>query len=538
MFFSYAMLNICNLDSFPTRAHNTSPVITNPPVAYICCNQPFNYNNGCTDLSDQDSLAYSMESPLGTSRGNILGYNAPLSKNVPMTPYCSGGGVSCAPNPTAAIPEGFYLNPQSGDLVFTPTNCSEVGVVVVQVNEYRKTASGTKLLMGIIRRDMQLIVENCAVNQPPRITGPTDTVICSGQSICFNVDAQDNGIDTLSMTWNRGVAGATFNVLNPSGTDKTAQFCWTPPANVVKDLPYTFTVRAEDNYCPRKATAIRSFTVRVSDMPPVRIAPVVYTDSCYQGAILSANGTVSGNYNFSWRMPGGTPSQMNGTNLMGPVVVRYNSSGTHPIYMEMNQAGVGGCVYRDTTSVNVVCNALPLSLLGFDAFFSEQGANQIQVNWKTTDEYDIDSFYVQISGDGEHYANAGAVAPRLTHGVHTYTTLIKGLETPVIYVRLVERTVSGATNIVSKTKVLDRRYGRELLVYPNPAVTGRQLSIDGLSKGAKEVLFMNDQNRIVQRFQVRVGPSGRASLDLPPLQQGIYYALVDGRVGKFVLTNQ
>ena len=129
---------------------NNSPTLTNPPIAFACCNQPFTYNNGASDNKDYDSLSYEMVAALGNSRTNTLPPSAPLTVKSPMTVYCGFGNTPpCTPIPQAKPPIGFFLDPETGDMIFTPTDCSEVGVVAIQVNEWRKDTSGVYKLVGI-----------------------------------------------------------------------------------------------------------------------------------------------------------------------------------------------------------------------------------------------------------------------------------------------------------------------------------------------------------------------------------------------------
>jgi hypothetical protein len=47
------------------------------------------------------------------------------------------------PKPDANPPIGTYLDPETGDLVFTPTDCSEVTIASIRINEWRKDSTGT-----------------------------------------------------------------------------------------------------------------------------------------------------------------------------------------------------------------------------------------------------------------------------------------------------------------------------------------------------------------------------------------------------------
>ena len=71
-------------------------------------------------------------------------YNSGLSATYPVPVYCNFGvPAPCTAIPQAKPPVGFFLDPINGDIVFTPAgSCPWVGVIVVQMNEWRKDSNG------------------------------------------------------------------------------------------------------------------------------------------------------------------------------------------------------------------------------------------------------------------------------------------------------------------------------------------------------------------------------------------------------------
>ena len=53
----------CEID-ICTKKCNSSPSLTSEPVAILCCNQPYYYNNGASDTTDFDSLSYAWDDPM------------------------------------------------------------------------------------------------------------------------------------------------------------------------------------------------------------------------------------------------------------------------------------------------------------------------------------------------------------------------------------------------------------------------------------------------------------------------------------------
>jgi len=538
LFYSYAMLNICNLDSFSKKS-NSSPKMSNAPVAYICCNQPYNFNNGCIDSIDTDSLAYSLENPLGRNINDLLSYNSPLNYSIPMTPYCPNGGVTCTPNPNALTPEGFFLDNKNGDVVFTPTNCTEVGVVVIQVKEYRKSPSGTQLLVGVIRRDMQLIVENCKLNNTPVLTGPNDTIICMGESICFDVNTYDKDGDTLKLSWNKGIQGGSFQIKNPNSSNKKAEFCWNPGPNVVKNLAYTFTAKVEDDFCPRSAASIKSFTIKVSDRPPFKIAPVAYLDSCHQNAILNAGNKNNSNLNYSWVMPGGSPGNIAGLNQKGPHVVQYQQQGTHPVYLSIQAPSGLGCILTDTTEVNVFCAILPVHIKDFSAHYSNNSLTQIQLDWLAVQEQHIRAYKAQWSVDNIHFTTGDSIQAIGQQQATHYTSSIavsNEVNAKGIFVRLLEQDNNGQEKVASETLFLDVNQANLVKIYPVPMHAGDAITISGLTRGSKKISIIDKHGKLVYHSKQKV-LDGNIALNQLQLPQGIYTMAIDAMKHKLIIIN-
>ncbi len=268
-FFTSCEINICNAKC------NTSPSLTNDPVAILCCNQPYVFNNGAVDFVDKDSISYSF-APAYRGLNQQTSYNGSGSPTRPITAYWPSGLKFPYSNPNANPPIGIYLDPKTGDIIFTPTKCNEVAVVVIQMTEWRKDSTGKYLQIGATRRDMQFIVMTCPDNNPPSITNSKyGYSTCEGEQLCFNVTTEDKvkvppppaptpDPDTVQLRWNRGIPGATFTIVDSTARLKTGKFCWTPPVGSASSLPYTFTVTVNDDACPLAASATRAFSITVN----------------------------------------------------------------------------------------------------------------------------------------------------------------------------------------------------------------------------------------------------------------------------------
>ncbi len=253
LFYTYVEMNKC------VTPCNSSPIFTNDPVGILCAGQDFVFNNGALDTLDGDSMTFEL-APALRAKNNSASYYGNFGPTKPLT-------FLGFPNTGAALPAGFHLDPLTGDLAFRPNQANQIAVIVVKVKEWRKI-NGQWVVIGETRRDMQFIIIACANNAVPEISPPTVFNACAGQQICVDIlTNDDNANDTVQISWNRGIPGATFT--NNNGTVKHAKgkVCWTPSETDVSNIPYTFTVKAEDNACPIKGQSIRSFSIFVRETP-------------------------------------------------------------------------------------------------------------------------------------------------------------------------------------------------------------------------------------------------------------------------------
>ena len=278
-FYATAMINICNLQKMKSKC-NSSPQLSNPPIAFLCCNQPWFYNNGATDTIDYDSISYKLVGGLQGIPNSSVSYASPFTPKVPMTPYCvPPTTINCTPNPKTNPPRGFYFDTTNGDVITTPTKCDESAVICVEQTEWRKDTSGVWRIIGRTRRDMQIWVrDDCGYNKAPTLGPKFNYQVCEGETIKFKVESDDETFtpyqttpDTTTMKWNAGIPGAKFTLANkndwPDKRKSYAWFEWTPPIGSASEVSYSFTVTVSDQHCEPPANSIRSFKIKVNPKP-------------------------------------------------------------------------------------------------------------------------------------------------------------------------------------------------------------------------------------------------------------------------------
>jgi hypothetical protein len=233
--------------------HNNSPAFNNKPTVFLCANQENRYNNGMTDV-ENDQLVYSLVD-CKEDINQVVSYAGAFSGTSPLT---------------ASIAN---IDSETGEIIIFPTS-NQVAVLCVLVEEFR---NGIKI--GEVVRDLQLIVTDCGGNSLPTLsgingaadslgtTGAYKTTACVGQQICFYIQGFDkeavpsSPIQDLTINWNFGV-NATF-VVDYAVPYPVGEFCWTPTiADIGKNR---FSVEAKDDACPFIGSNIYTYEIEVFD---------------------------------------------------------------------------------------------------------------------------------------------------------------------------------------------------------------------------------------------------------------------------------
>lgn len=279
---------------------NSSPTFDYGPASYLCAGNAYSLSQAATD-PDGDSLAYRlgpclMDSATSVPYLNWISPQSPLGPDWSVALDSLTGLLSIAPNPSGP-------NPGS----------QQVGIVCIYVEEWRNG-----VLLNTIQRDMQVSLLACSPNAQPTIPGalnPTggtangfQVSTCVGASVCFYVRAmdQDPG-QTQTLIWDQSLAsqGATFVLAgNPSvadtvsGSNPTAQFCWTPPLSGT----YQFNVQISDDACPLNGVNQYTYTIHVNQNEAVSLDSAL---GCEDGSFCALPLSGFPPYTFQWNGAGG-----------------------------------------------------------------------------------------------------------------------------------------------------------------------------------------------------------------------------------------
>jgi len=245
----------------------------------LCCNAATRFHqNDRTDF-EHDSFVYKLAPALSTLPNISVSYSSPFSYLYPMTPNCVPPTTNkCAPDIKTNPPRGFYMDTQTGQLIFTPTKCGEVGVIAVDRYEYRKDTSGKYVQIGRSKNDFILTVkDDCGYNKSPTIESPNAISVCEGDKICFSIYAKDetftphqNTPDTVQIWQIDSIPGATFKIINPKNREKEALFCWQTKIGDFNEVAYKLNIHATDKHCPKPSSASKKIIIKVKKKTTVK----------------------------------------------------------------------------------------------------------------------------------------------------------------------------------------------------------------------------------------------------------------------------
>lgn len=269
-------LNLCSIKG------NSSPVFLSTPTMFVGINQPAYLSFGAKDTVDNDSLSYQFTQPL-YGLTSFVKWDSGFSYNSPLTVYWPNGyNRNKGPNPNVNPPIGLFLDPETGQFIFTPTD-TLITVICIAVKEWRKDSTGKYKQIGEISREVNLIVKYAPDNNPPLLYGPYKYDFCAGSQICFTITSDDKQFippppkkpappDTVTLSWTGGnMKGATYTIVDPKERLKKVKFCWTPKESDVSDIPYSFSITAKDNSCPMSSVTTKTYLVKVKPSAKAKV---------------------------------------------------------------------------------------------------------------------------------------------------------------------------------------------------------------------------------------------------------------------------
>ena len=268
----------------PAYSSNHSPVLRAPAVDKGAVGQVFLHNPAGYD-ADGDSLTYELVKCQQVAGGVPASESTNLPNHTTCLNYVYPDDVSIAANavqvPYTGVPIGqpgqkafISQDPRTGQITWNAPAKAGFYNIAFKVHEYRRSTSGFFREIGVVIRDMQIIVA-ATKNLPPKLTVPPDLCVIAGQKVTLNVSATDgSGPDApataVKLTAYSGtLPPATFQQTT-TGTTSRGVYTWDTKCSDVSDQPYLVVFKAEDTG-PNPPVASNPVLV---DIQPVRITVV------------------------------------------------------------------------------------------------------------------------------------------------------------------------------------------------------------------------------------------------------------------------
>lgn len=221
----------------PFLGCNSTPVLLVPPVDRGCTGSAFYHNPGAFDF-EGDSLSYEFVTPKQDNDLEVIDYIFPHE-------------VESGTNEDGTGPATLTLDPITGDIIWdAPVIDGEYNIAFI-VKEWR-IVDGIAFQLGSVRRDMQIIIEECD-NDRPEIQVPEDVCVVAGEVINEQIVGIDPDGDPVKLEAFGGVFEvepvATVNPDPPVFQPNPAvlDFEWQTSCTHVRQQPYQVEFKASDS---------------------------------------------------------------------------------------------------------------------------------------------------------------------------------------------------------------------------------------------------------------------------------------------------
>lgn len=254
--------NFAELNLKASNFKNNSPKFLFDPVVFLCCNSPTSLIFRANDSTDFDSLSYHF-SQAKTGYNSNVSYNSGYNFDNPYRAYYPGSYKFPYNNPNANPPIGIFLNDRNGDLIFTPTKCDEVPIIVIEVKEWRrnKDSSNQFVHIGTIRRDFMQVVRTCNSNNPVVVPQNTQYFVCADSTLCIDFTSKDHSSnDSIFLNVISDAPGANVTYSQSAKVD-TAHFCYTAKKEHLAKMPFEVMVLARNNGSPYYGYAVKTVNI-------------------------------------------------------------------------------------------------------------------------------------------------------------------------------------------------------------------------------------------------------------------------------------
>ncbi len=231
----------------PFLGCNNTPRLLVAPIDQACSGVTFTHNPGAFD-PDGDSLSYSLVVPFSDRNSEVINYRNPNDSKF----YTNFETANEAGNG----PPTFSINAVDGTITWDAPGAIGEYNIAFHIIEWRKK-NGVYYRVGYVRRDMQILVDECD-NERPDLILPADTCVVAGTTLDATIlgidpDNDDVKIEAFSEIFEFPVSEspATYTPVPdvddflPSPAE--TKFHWETECIHVKDQPYQVVFKITDN---------------------------------------------------------------------------------------------------------------------------------------------------------------------------------------------------------------------------------------------------------------------------------------------------
>jgi hypothetical protein len=260
---------------------SSSPRLLVPPIDKACTGATWTHNPGAYDPDQKDSISYEMVIPNSAENLNVVHYRDPNDRGF-YTNYNTA-------NEDKNGPPTWGINAVTGTITWdAPGKAGEYNIAFV-VKEWRKI-QGVWYNLGFVRRDMQIIVEDCD-NKRPELIIPNELCVEAGTIINVPITGTDPDGDSVKIEafspifqYPPAQDPAKMDPATPRFMRQpaTVHFTWETQCSHVQEQPYQVVFKVTDNPPPRRGARLATFetwTIKVVGPAPKWHDPVLVSAS-------------------------------------------------------------------------------------------------------------------------------------------------------------------------------------------------------------------------------------------------------------------
>lgn len=255
----------------PFLGCNNTPILEVPPIDHACPGVAWTHNPGASD-PEGDKLTYEMVVPFRDRDTEVTGYTLPIDRKF-YTDFEHGDEAG------TARPK-FAIDSLTGIVTWDAPGAVGEYNIAFHIIEWR-LKNGVWYQLGYVRRDMQIIVDDCE-NKRPDLILPNDTCVVAGTALdetIFGIDPENHDVKIVAFSeifkLPPNQSPATYapipgvNDFQKSKPPAQLKFHWQTDCGHVREQPYRviFQITDKPPRGPRLVT-YKAWTIKVIGPPP------------------------------------------------------------------------------------------------------------------------------------------------------------------------------------------------------------------------------------------------------------------------------